>query len=146
MGTKPAKHTKPTDPFDIEALQLTQEAFAELAAIRKEPGAPTKHKGARHQSTERYVQITETGAKGFEALGSSMALVWFEILYRVWKDKKVTIVLPNGSLAAMGVSRWVKARAVARLERAGWIQVKRTPRKSTQVTLLKSGCVIFQGK
>ena len=70
-----------------------------------------------------------------------MGLVWFEILYRVWKDKKATIELPNGSLAGMGVSRWVKGRAVARLERAGSIQVKRIPRKSTQVTLLKRGCL-----
>ena len=31
-----------------------------------------------------------------------MGLVWFEILYRVWKDKKTTIELPNGSLAGDG--------------------------------------------
>jgi hypothetical protein len=147
MGTKPAKHTEATDPFDIEALQLTPEAFAELMAIQKGSGAPTaKPKRAPRQQAERFIQLTETGAKGFGGLGRSMGLVWFEILYRVWKTKNTTIGLPNQTLAEVGVSRWVKARAVARLERAGWIQVKRIPRKSTQVTLLKPECVILQSK
>ena len=143
MGTKPATN----DPFDIEALQLTPEALAEAVAMQKGSGAPiAKRKRVSRQQTERYVQITETGVKGFEVLGGSMGLVWFEILYRVWKDKKTTVGLPNKTLAEMGVSRWVKYRAVNRLEQAGWIQVIRPRHTTMQVTLLKPECVILPGK
>jgi hypothetical protein len=147
MGTKPAKHTEATDPFDIEALQLSPEAVAELVAIQKGSGAlPVKPKRVARQPTERYVQMTRAGAKGFEVLGCPMALVWFEILYLVWKDGKTTIVLPNKKLAAMGASKWAKYRTIDRLEKAGWISVTRSSRKSVRVTLLKPECVRFRPK
>jgi hypothetical protein len=95
---------------------------------------------------ERYAQITETGARGFEALGCSRALVWFEILYLVWKKRATTIELPNQKLTAAGVSRWAKYRAIRRLEQAGWISVSRPSRKTLQITLLKPECVRFNHK
>ena len=60
----------------------------------------------KQQPTERYVQITETGAKGFEALGCSAAaaLVWFEILTGLPGSGKTTISLPNKRLTEMGMS------------------------------------------
>jgi hypothetical protein len=101
----------------------------------------TKPRRVLRQLGVRYIQVTETGARGFAALGGSMALVWFEILYRVWKARKPTVSLPNGRLAEMGVSRVAKYRALHRLEQAGWIQVERPRHKSPQVTLLVPGCL-----
>jgi hypothetical protein len=147
MAVKPTKKAaKAADLVDVSAWQLTPEDVTELSAIQKGSQAPTaKSKQSRRQESERFVLLTETGAKGFEALGCSAGLVWFEILYRVWKAKKTTIELPNKTLAEMGVSRWAKSRAVGHLERAGWLKVRRIPRKTIQVTLLKPGCVIFRG-
>jgi hypothetical protein len=141
MAIKPKKVTEPVDVFNLEAFRATPE-LADLAAQPR----PARSQPTARQPTERYVQITETGARGFEALGCPMALVWFEILYRVWKTKQTTIELPNKRLAEMGVSRWAKYRAVDRLERAGWIRVSRPIRKTPQVTVLKPGCVVFRGK
>lgn len=136
MAAKP-KPAKPADPFDPEALRITPELV-----VKDKPAGSQPHR----RPIERYVQITETGARGFETLGCSAALVWFEILYRVWKTGRTTIELPNKRLADMGVSRWAKSRAISRLERAGWIRVGRTPRKTPQITLLKPECVVFRRK
>jgi hypothetical protein len=117
-----------------------------MATMESAGGKPTRK--AKRQPTERYVQITETGAKGFEALGCSAAaaLVWFEILYRVWQEGTTTIALPNKRLVEMGVTKWAKYRAVNRLEQTGWIAACRPHRKSMQITLLKPTCVIFKSK
>ena len=126
------------DPFDPKNLQLPPEL---MTGVEKKLGGAAAAKPRRPRQTERYVQITETGAKGFEVLGGSAALVWFEILYRVWKAKKTTIDLPNGILTEMGVSRWVKYKAIDRLEQAGWIQIERQNGKTARVTLLNPGCL-----
>ena len=143
MAARHQQKAKVVDPFDPDALRLTPEMLATMKAADTKP-APK----AERQSTERYVQITETGAKGFEALGCSAAaaLVWFEILYRVWETGKTTIALPNKRLVEMGVTKWAKYRAVNRLEQTGWIAACRPHRKSMQITLLKPTCVIFKSK
>ena len=143
MASRQQKRAKVVDPFDPDQLRLPPE----LMAAMETAGAKLTRK-TKQQPTERYVQITETGAKGFEALGCSAAaaLVWFEILYRVWEAGKTTISLPNKRLTEMGVSRWAKYRAVNRLEQAAWIAICRPPRKSMQITLRQSNCVIFKSK
>jgi hypothetical protein len=142
MAVKPAKKAaKAADPLDVSASQLTPEAVTEHTAIQKAP-----EKRSPGQKSERFVLLTAAGTKGFEALGCSAGLVWFEILYRVWKTKETTIGLPNTSLAEMGVSRFAKYRAVSRLERAGLIDVERVPRKTMRVTLLNPEFVAFRGK
>lgn len=126
-------------PFDPKNLELPPEL---MTGVEKKPAeAAGKQPRRPRQPAERYVQITETGAEGFAVLEGRMALVWFEILYRVWNNRSMTIKLPNGTLAEMGVSRWVKYRALRRLELAGWIGVERPNRKTVKVTLLNPGCV-----
>jgi hypothetical protein len=143
MAARHQKKAKAIDPFDPDQLRIPPE----LIATMKPAGAKPTRKTER-SPTERYVQITETGAKGFEALGCSAAaaLVWFEILYWVWEKGESTIALPNKRLAEVGVTRWAKYRAVNRLEQAGWIAVCRPRRKSMQISLLKPNCVIFKSK
>ena len=90
----------------------------------------------------RYVQITEIGARALDqALDCSVSLVWFEILFRVWNTGKMTVELGNKTLTEMGVSRWAKYRAFETLRKSWTNSVKRQPRQSLQVTLLKRGCV-----
>jgi hypothetical protein len=130
------------DPFDPKNLELPPELGAEVG--KKPLGAAAAKPRRPRQQAERYIQLTAVGARGFVIAGAPAALVWFEILYRVWKTKKMTVGLPNGTLTEMGVPRWAKYRALRRLEQAGWIKVERRDRKTIRVTLLTAGC-LWQG-
>ena len=72
-----AKRAKPTDPFDIEALGLTPEAIAELAASQKKgPGRAARPKQIPRRQTD-FVMMTNAAARaGYLALGCPQALVW----------------------------------------------------------------------
>jgi hypothetical protein len=134
---------------DGEPVNIRPDRGVDLGRFRTAQGhrtTPSRRANAKHQSVDpRYVQLTEIGAKaGFEALGCPAAIVWFEILYRAWKaeTEETPIELGNMTLSQMGVSRWVKYRALVQLERAELIRVVRRTRKSVVVELLKRGCII----
>jgi DNA-binding MarR family transcriptional regulator len=67
---------------------------------------------------------------------SSTTLVCIELLYRSWKAKSPTFLLPNETLRKLGVSREIKRRVLRDLERAGLITVERPTRKTPIVTLV----------
>ena len=127
-----AKRTKPTDPFDIEALRLAPEAVAELAAIQKKgPG-----KQIPRRETD-FVVMTNAGARaGYLALDCPQALVWHYLHYRVWVTKSRTVTLPNKTLKSWGVDRMSKSRALRKLQQAGLVSVESRTRRSPLVTLL----------
>jgi hypothetical protein len=134
---------KPNPFADLDALRRESTEAFRLDELR---GKPVGEARARRNGP-RYVQLTELGAKaGFQALGCPLGMVWFEILYRVWKTGKTTVELGNKTLGQMGVSRWTKYRAFARLEKAGLIQVVKRDQKSLTIKLLKRGCVVFYNK
>ena len=86
----------------------------------------SKHLKKEGRRRSRYVQITETGAKALDqAVDCSAILVWFEILYRVWKTGKMTIELGNKTLSGMGVSRVGKVSDFKPLGRS-WTDSRRT--------------------
>jgi hypothetical protein len=58
------------------------------------------------------------------------------IRYRVWAERRRTIVLGNQALADLGVDRKTKYRVLRRLERAGRISIERHSLRSPSVTLL----------
>ena len=132
-----AKRAKPTDPFDIEALGLTPEAIAELAASQKKgPGRAARPKQIPRRQTD-FVMMTNAAARaGYLALGCPQALVWHYLHYRVWVTKSRTVTLPNATLKSWGVSRMRKSRALRKLEQAGLVRVESRPRRSPLVTLL----------
>ena len=137
MGTKPAKHTESTDPFDIEALQLTPEAVAELAAIQKGSGAPTtKSKRSPRRKTGFTLMTHDAARAGYLALGCPQALVWHYLHYRAWSTRSRTVTLPNETLKSWGIDRMSKSRALRKLEKAGLISVEPRTRRSPRVTLL----------
>ena len=125
-----------------------ENVFDDLDALRRADVKHEKHRKSKANKSaqkrrNRYVQITETGVKALDqAVGCSAILVWFEILYRVWKTGKMTVELGNKTLGGMGVSRWAKYRALTSLEKAGLIRVERHLRQSSKVTLLKRGCIV----
>jgi hypothetical protein len=82
------------------------------------------------------LMTTEAARAGFLALKCPQAIVWHYIHYRVWADGQPTVPLPNQTLASLGVTRWVKQRALRNLERAGLVRVAYRGRKSPLVTLL----------
>jgi hypothetical protein len=60
--------------------------------------------------------------------------VW--LLHLSWKAKKSEFPVPNSLLGGRGVDRRTKYRALARLEKAGLITVKRRGRKTPVVILV----------
>jgi hypothetical protein len=88
-------------------------------------------------SRQGFVKMSNAAAvAGYHALGCPGALVWHHIHYRVWAEGVPTVPLANRTLADMGVSRYVKYRALQSLERAGLIRVEHRRRRSPLVTLL----------
>jgi hypothetical protein len=110
--------------LDVDEIQLARLSAKSTGRSRRKP-------------QDAYVQMRTTDAMaGFHALRCPQAIVWHYIHYRVWADDTPTIPLPNQKLAAMGVSRQMKWRALQRLEQAGLIKVERRERRSPLVTLL----------
>jgi hypothetical protein len=117
--------------------------FDDLDALRRagdgheRPRKPRAKKSPSKTKGDCYVQMTEQQAvKGFTAVRCQQALVWYAILYLVWKQKSRTVVLPNQWLVTMGVSRWTKNRALARFVKAKLIRVVRFGKKSPRITLV----------
>jgi len=71
-----------------------------------------------------------------EATRDPAALVWIYLLHASWKEKSMTVPLPNGWLGRCGVSRDVKRRVLRDLEATGLITVERRGCKSPIVTLV----------
>jgi hypothetical protein len=71
-----------------------------------------------------------------QATRSPQAFVCIWLLHLAWQEKSMTFPLPNDRLAKRGADRQVKRRALANLERAGLITVKRRDGKTPVVTLV----------
>jgi hypothetical protein len=57
------------------------------------------------------------------------------IYRRCLMSRSRTVALPNGELAALGISRYAKYRALAWLQDAGALTIEASNGRSTQVTL-----------
>jgi hypothetical protein len=127
------------DPFDLNALALTSEQFAELAPLQKAE-AKTKVRKTRPpvRRTGRFVQLpyerTMTAAGRIKCIPLA---VLTELSFRLFKANQETVPLANKALRAVGVSRWAKDRALRELEAAGLVSViRRGHGRSPLVTLL----------
>ena len=99
-----------TNPFAGRIEELRQNGGEEVPS-------PKPKKRPQRPREDRFVRMTEKVAiLGFQAVKCPAATVWFEILFRVWSEHRTTVELPNKRLAELGVSRWVKYRAIAQLE------------------------------
>ena len=97
---------------------------------------PYKRK-TRPKGRDTFVQIPLWWAEqASQATRTPKALVWIWLLHLSWAQHSKTFRVPNGRLAAMGISRNVKIRVLRELERAGLIQVAWEVGKPPTVTLL----------
>jgi hypothetical protein len=62
--------------------------------------------------------------------------VLIELTHRRFKRHQNTVLLANQALAAAGISRWSKDRALKRLEVVGLVKVKRRNGRSPLVKIL----------
>jgi hypothetical protein len=78
--------------------------------------------------------LAEAAAE-FNALKCPTTLVWVALRYERWRQKGNTIRLPTALLRSWGLkSRTARARALARIERAGLVRVERRPGRAARVT------------
>jgi hypothetical protein len=92
---------------------------------------------AKRKKNEPFAMIAlPVAAKVFAAMNCPKAMVWVWLMHQTRKTGKRTVLVPNGVLAKLGVSRDVKRAALKRLETAGLIVVERPLRRTPVVTLL----------
>ena len=92
---------------------------------------------SKPKSTERFVKVPLRWAEqATRATNTPKAFVWIWLLHLAWRAKAHTFPISNGQLAAYGVTRLDKHRALRELEAAGLIKVVRQSRKTPIVTLL----------
>jgi hypothetical protein len=118
------------DPYaDLKQHRLTPE-MARLAAI-----APSRTAALRKQ--RHFVRVPVFWVERLtEARHLASYRLALHLLYRSWKTGSHTVALPNGSLAAEGIARGTKWRALRELERLGLVVVERRQRKAPRVTVL----------
>ena len=119
------------DPFDPAKLRLDN--FELVGGIPCRPILTAKQQRQRGH----FVQVPlEWAALVSSAAGESTTFVAIWLLYRAWKTKSNTVTVSSGQLEAHGIDRWVKRRALRKLEAAGLITVKRQHGRAPVVTLL----------
>jgi hypothetical protein len=142
------------DPFDIENVRSPEAAAAEAAlradreARKRNGGMPpeletklaahkAKGEGKKSKRDEDwFVMISVRGiVDGAKALREKRFVVWLYVLYRVFKDKRLTVAIGNAVLKQWGVSKRTKIRALQDYERAGLFSVEWRDGKSPLVTV-----------
>jgi hypothetical protein len=125
------------DPNDVESMNRAYHDVRAKAAARQKRGNRSATTIRRAAKKDAYVQMrTEDAVAGFHSLRCPQALVWHQMQYRAWATGSATVTLANKALAEMGVSRFMKYRALQRLEEDGLIKVKRRERRSPIITIL----------
>ena len=120
------------DPHaDVKAARLTPEILVQLATS---PCRPRVSKKPRH-----FVKVPVLWV---ERLAGARRITTYRValhlLYRSWKTGSRTVGLSNAPLAAEGISRRAKWRALWELERLGLVLVERRQRRVPRVTVLSS--------
>ena len=144
-----------SDPFDLDRLRLSPELAAELATAKAERNA-SKRKANKpewlagkiaasssgtkkpRQAEDYYVQVSlKAIAAAAGALRERRLVVFLYVLYRVFKDEKLTVAIGNSILGRLGVGHKTKVRALRDYERAGVLSVEWRGGKSPLVTISK---------
>jgi hypothetical protein len=98
---------------------------------------PKSARGPRRATREPFAKVYLDGAAAVaKALGSPIVLIAPLLIHLAWRTKSATFPLPNKVLTKYGVDRHAKYRVLRRLEKAGIIDVRNDPGKTTVVTLL----------
>jgi CRP-like cAMP-binding protein len=118
------------DPFDPEKLRLPERLILT-------PGAAAKAEQIAKRRQNQFVRFPLSWADKLRtARRTATYRVAMHLLFQCWKSNTRAVSLSNMALAAAGVSRREKWRALAELEQLGLIRVGRHPRKSPTITVL----------
>jgi hypothetical protein len=124
---------RPLNAADIEDEDDLLFASCQKAAGRSKPTNPVKRK----KTEDKFVKLPLWWAEGAaKAIGSPATLVLVELLRLRWTTHSSTFPVPNCRLRGLGVSREVKRRVLADLERAGFVTIERPERKTPLVTMV----------
>jgi hypothetical protein len=89
------------------------------------------------RQTREFVRLTR---EQFDRLAKAKCFgterVFLHLLFLTWRSPDKPVVLANAELAAKGVDRHAKRRALLELEALGLIRVEWRPKKSPIVTVL----------
>ena len=119
------------DPFDLEKFRLRPEDLK--GYVGKAAAAPH----ARRQ--DRFIIVPVPWADRLAAARHASTLkLALHLLHENWKTGGRPVPLTNLLAVNLGVSRRSKWRGLNELERLKLVEVKRRPRKSPLVTLLKT--------
>ena len=89
----------------------------------------------RRKRKDTFVMVPLAQAAAMaKATKTTKAMVWLTVLYEAWANKGKPFTLSNKKLAGFGVTPDTKGRALAEMEAAGLISVKRDGKRSPIVT------------
>ncbi len=111
--------------FDIGNLRLAPEM---LTAAEPRVAKPRRTK---KQGFTMFPHAWLERLKGARLIASYRVSAY--VLHRDWKDPGRPVTLSNVASAEIGVSRWMKWRALDELERLGLVSVERRGRRSPLV-------------
>jgi hypothetical protein len=111
------------DPFDLKGLVLPRERLAVV---------PRKTQKRR----QHFVKVPWIWIERLNKSPGNTYRVALYVLYEHWKHSGKAFLLPNGMLAADGVTRFSKWRALGELEKLGLIRIERRQRKSPILTVI----------
>jgi DNA-binding transcriptional ArsR family regulator len=118
---------------ELAEFRVSPEIVAQIAAAKAAAKLPVKRKRA----TGRFVIASFEGvAAASAAFQDRRMLVWLFLVYQARLKDITSVDVTNQALAALGVDRQTKYRALKSLEAAGLISVERRGKRSPHVTLL----------
>jgi hypothetical protein len=110
------------DGFDnLETLTLSPEQVASAKPLK-----PRRRQRKKHFDGDFYLCPTEWLDQAAAVLGSAAQLLIALQLYRLWRMRKLgddTVVASNAALESASFSRHSKRVAIARLQKAGLLEV-----------------------
>jgi hypothetical protein len=120
-----------SNTFDAKALALKPEHL-EPGRLAETGIAATK----RERRKREFAQITREQLERLAQAKSAATLkVFLFLLLTDWKDRGKPILVANGKLEQLGVSRFAKGRALSELAELGLIKMQKRPRKSPKIVI-----------
>jgi hypothetical protein len=122
------------NPFhNLGGLTLSSEQVTDLAPLQKKPSTKQRKRNGKVKFVMLPYERTLAAAGKVE---NATLAVLIELTHRRFKRHQNTVLLANQALAAAGISRWSKDRALKRLEVVGLVKVKRRNGRSPLVKIL----------
>jgi hypothetical protein len=120
------------DNFDAKSLALKPEQLVEVGRLADTGIAATKRARRRRE----FAQISREQLERLSPTTSSATLKVFLFLLLIdWKSPGKPIVVANGGVKQLGVSRFAKKRALCELKKLGLIKLRERGNKSPVIVV-----------